>query len=106
MGARNTRATSGISVSKTHPPWWPNVICNGRTHYPLCDPTKVTHLELNNLQDFGQLYEGKDMPSVPNRCTPIDRRPETKYLNGDSKLKYPRPMRDHFRRITSRCTLP
>ena len=69
-----------------------------------CDPIKVTRLELNNLQDFGQLYEGKDMPHVPYRCIPRDRGPETKYPNGDPKLKYPEPMRDHLRRRTGRCT--
>jgi hypothetical protein len=64
------------------------------------DPALITTLELNNLQDLGQLRKGKNLAG--NEDLSVLR--ETMYPNKTPKVRHPGPMRDHLRNLTGKCT--
>ena len=64
------------------------------------DLSKLTFLELNNLQDFGQIRKGKCLPLTSEVETPR----ETRYRDQKPKNRHPGPMRDHLYYIQGRCT--
>lgn len=70
------------------------------------DPMKLLHLALDNLQNFGKMSEGEDLPwsiraSSPNRSeTPESLDPEER-----RRGVYPGPMRGHLRYLEGRCTV-
>ena len=63
------------------------------------DPSKLTCLELDNLQDIGQLRKGKSLGGYENLS---DLR-ETRYPNRSPKIRHPGPMRDHLRKLVGKC---
>lgn len=63
------------------------------------EPSLITSLELNNVQDLGQLCKGKSLSSSEN----LSRLRETRYPNGNPKVRHPGPMRDHLRKLKGRC---
>ncbi|KAI9879068.1 MAG: hypothetical protein M1830_009709 [Pleopsidium flavum] len=64
------------------------------------DPAKLTSLTLDNLQDFGQRNDGKDLPYDCDLCEI----PETFNTDGTFRTKHPGPMRGHLRYLKGRCT--
>ena len=64
------------------------------------DPSKLTCIELDNLQDLGQLRKGTSL--LGNEDLSILR--ETRYPNKSPKVRHPGPMRDHLKRLTGKCS--
>ncbi|KAI9812206.1 MAG: hypothetical protein M1827_004872 [Pycnora praestabilis] len=64
------------------------------------DPSRIVSLDLNNLQDFGQIEEGEDLPSMRDLSTMT----ESEYADGTPKLRHPGPLRGHLRHMNGKCT--
>lgn len=63
------------------------------------NPEFITFLELNDVQDHGQLRKGKSL--LGNEKPSVLR--ETMYPNKTPKIRHPGPMRDHLRILTGKC---
>jgi len=64
------------------------------------DPSKITYLELDNLQDLGQLRKHKAIPLDQD----LGQLRETTYPDRSPKVRHPGAMRDHLRFLEGRCT--
>ncbi|KAF8849219.1 hypothetical protein BDZ45DRAFT_680669 [Acephala macrosclerotiorum] len=64
------------------------------------DPTHLISVEFNNLQDFGQLKEGEDLPDFADLAKTL----ESEDLEGNSIIRHPGCMRGHLQRLHGRCT--
>lgn len=63
------------------------------------DPSKITRLELDNLQDFGQRSRGKDLHPLDD----LSKLRESQYPDGSPKLRHPGPMRGHLQPLVGSC---
>ena len=64
------------------------------------DPSHLTSLDLNNLQDLGQLRERRSFTGNEDFVHVI----ETRYSDGSPTLRHSGIMRDHLRPLTGKCT--
>ncbi|KAI9670053.1 MAG: hypothetical protein M1817_004533 [Caeruleum heppii] len=64
------------------------------------DASRLDSLELDNVVDFGQVGEGKLIPSNGY----LKDYPESFHANGRPRIKHPGPMRGHLRALEQRCT--
>ncbi len=63
-------------------------------------PSTITSLDLDNLQDIGQICKGKRMMINEN----LSALKESRYSDGTPKRRHPGPMRDHLRQLKGRCS--